>query len=104
MIQPDGLFEQLAGGVEELMVNSLHAQAIDRVADGLRVEAISDDGVVEAVSMPNAKGLVLGVQWHAERPHPAATPLSEAMFRAFGDACRARLAARGEAASSIRAA
>jgi putative glutamine amidotransferase len=104
MIQSGGLFEELTGGAEELMVNSLHAQAIDSLADGLFVEAVSDDGVIEAVSMPDAKGLVLGVQWHAERPHATATPLSEALFRAFGDACRARLAARGDAASSVRAA
>ena len=104
VIQPGGAFEELAGGVEELMVNSLHAQAIDRLADGLRVEAVSDDGVIEAVSMPDAKGLVLGVQWHAERPHATATPLSAALFRAFGDACRARLAARRDSASSVRAA
>jgi len=103
-IQPGGLFEKLTGGVEELMVNSLHAQAVDRLADGLFVEAISDDGVIEAVSMPEAKGLVVGVQWHAERPHATATPLSEALFRTFGDACRARLAARSRSASSVRAA
>jgi len=104
LIQPGGVFAELTGGAEELMVNSLHAQAIDRLADELIVEAVSDDGVIEAVSMPDAERLVVGVQWHAERPHAKATPLSEALFRAFGEACRDRLASRSSGASSVRAA
>ncbi len=93
-LTPGGLLQQLAGGAAEVMVNSLHAQAIDRPAPGLLVEAISDDGVIEAVSMPDAKGFVLGVQWHPEHPVSLAWPLSQAIFRAFGDACRACRAAR----------
>ena len=46
-------------GVEVIDVSSFHHQAIDRVADGLRVTARSDDGVIEALE---ADGFVLGVQ------------------------------------------
>jgi putative glutamine amidotransferase len=72
----------------EVTVNSLHTQAIDRVAPGLVVEALAEDGTIEAVSLQGAPGFVLGLQWHPEwrfAEHPA----SVAIFRAFGDACRA---------------
>ena len=75
-------------GASEIMVNSLHGQAIDRPGDGLVVEAVAEDGTIEAVAAPNAPGFVLGLQWHPEwrwAEHPA----SVAIFRAFGDACRA---------------
>jgi putative glutamine amidotransferase len=104
-IQPGGLLERLMGRTGEIMVNSLHAQGIDRLADGLRVEAVSDDDIIEAVSLPAAKGFVLGVQWHPEHQVPEQWPLSKVMFDAFGEACRAHAASRqGRTASSIRAA
>ncbi len=47
-------------------VVSIHHQAIDRLGDCLRVEAISkDDGIIEAVSY-KGDAFVLGVQWHPE--------------------------------------
>jgi len=105
-VQPGGMLERLTGRTGEVMVNSLHAQGIDRLADDLFVEAVSDDGIIEAVSMPGAKGFVLGVQWHPEHQVPMQWPLSKAMFDAFGKACRDYMAKRdGHAASSsIRAA
>ena len=70
-------------------MNSLHQQAIDRVADLLRVEATAPDGTIEAVSMPSAPGFVLGVQWHPEYK-PQENPYSVRIFQAFGDAVHAR--------------
>lgn len=52
-------------GAGTLQVNSLHHQAIWQVAPGLEVDAVSEDGIVEAVHMPG-KRFVLGVQWHPE--------------------------------------
>ena len=74
------------------MVNSAHAQAIDRLAPGLRAEAFAGDGTIEAASLPGAGALVLGVQWHPESPDPM-SPVSQRLFQHFGDACRARMAA-----------
>lgn len=76
-------------GANEITVNSLHGQAIDRLAEGLVVEALALDGTIEAVSYPAARGFVLGLQWHPEWRF-AENPASVAIFRAFGDACRAR--------------
>lgn len=103
-ISPGGMLEQLAGGKREERVNSLHAQAIAEPADCLFVEAVSDDDVIEAVSMPKARGFVLGVQWHPEGREPLKWPLSDAMFRAFGEACRDYCAARNTTARDFRAA
>jgi putative glutamine amidotransferase len=47
-----------------LMVNSLHHQAIKDLAPGLRTTAVSPDGIVEAVESPD--GLVVAVQSHPE--------------------------------------
>ena len=49
-----------------LRVNSLHRQAVNKLGAGLRVEAISEDGVVEAFSLDPAQGNVIAVQWHPE--------------------------------------
>lgn len=87
-----GVLNKLVGG-ERVLVNSLHAQAIDRVAPNLMVEALSDDGVVEAVSAPDAPGYVLGVQWHPEALY-LENQLSHDLFALFGEAVQAF--ARGE--------
>jgi putative glutamine amidotransferase len=88
------LLHGLADGAGSVMVNSLHAQAVDRLAEPLTIEGVSDDNVIEALSMPDAKAFMLAVQWHPESRGALQWPLSQAMFQAFGDACRARRDAR----------
>jgi putative glutamine amidotransferase len=83
-LSPDGLLARLSGQAEA-MVNSLHHQGIDRLAPGLAVEAVAPDGQIEGVSLPDAKGFVLGVQWHPEWAW-AENPLSRAIFKGFGAA------------------
>jgi len=85
-IMPGGLLERILGS-GPVRVNSVHGQGIDRLAPGLRVEALAPDGVVEAITLPTAPGFNLGVQWHPEW-RAAGNPASEAIFRAFGTACR----------------
>jgi putative glutamine amidotransferase len=75
-------------GADEIMVNSLHGQAVDRPGEGLVVDAYAEDGTIEAVSAPNAPGFVLGLQWHPEWRY-ADYPASVAIFRAFREACHA---------------
>ena len=74
-------------GHERITVNSVHGQALDRVADTLAVEAVAPDGTVEAVRVQEA-AFALAVQWHPEWEY-AADANSVTLFRAFGDACRA---------------
>ncbi len=84
-------------GADEIMVNSLHEQAIDRPADGLAVEGVAPDGTIEAVRVANAPGWAFGVQFHPEWRYQEDPP-SMAIFRAFGDACRAYAAGLRQAA------
>lgn len=84
------MFERL-GLAAQFEVNSLHSQGIDRLAPGLRVEARAPDGLIEAVSMPDAPGFVLGVQWHPEWRF-AENPVSRSLFQAFREACIAHAA------------
>lgn len=80
-----GQLERLAQGVA-LSVNSVHVQAIDRLGDGLVVEARARDGTIEAVRYSGNR-FALGVQWHPEFL-AASNPLSTRLFEAFGDAVR----------------
>ncbi|MCW3478534.1 gamma-glutamyl-gamma-aminobutyrate hydrolase family protein [Neisseriaceae bacterium JH1-16] len=80
-------------GQKEVMVNSLHQQGIKRLADALEAEAIADDGLIEAYRVRDAKNFAFAVQWHPEWKYQS-NPVSQAIFSAFGDACRARRARR----------
>jgi putative glutamine amidotransferase len=93
-LTPGGAFERLAGS-REITVNSLHWQAIDRLAEGLAVEAVAPDGTIEAVSVKEARGFALGVQWHPEY-RVLNDAFSVALFAAFGVAARARAQRRAE--------
>jgi putative glutamine amidotransferase len=75
-------------GTESATVNSVHSQGVNRLAGELEVEAVADDGLIEAFTVRKAPGFTLGVQWHPEW-RVLENPVSTAIFRAFGDACRA---------------
>jgi putative glutamine amidotransferase len=83
----------LAGilGAGPVQVNSLHRQAISALAPGLAVEALADDGTIEAVSVIGARGFAIGVQWHPEY-WVRSDAASARIFAAFGEAVRARAA------------
>jgi putative glutamine amidotransferase len=91
---PGGLLARITG-FAAIEVNSLHAQGIDRLADRLVPEAIAPDGLIEAVRVKDAKTFALGLQWHPEWKMRE-SPVSLAIFRAFGEAVRARKASRTE--------
>lgn len=87
-----GLLAELAGAGES-QVNSLHAQAIDRLAPGLVVEATSPDDVIEAVRVDGSSGFAIGVQWHPEWSI-GRDRFSGAIFARFGAAARDRAVKR----------
>jgi putative glutamine amidotransferase len=69
----------------ELLVNSMHHQAIDEPGQGLRAAARAPDGVIEAVEVPDRR-YILGLQWHPEylgADHPGF-----AVVKAFVEAAR----------------
>ena len=72
-------------GQDTVLVNSQHHQAVDKVAPGLVLSALSEDGIVEAIEKPDA-GFCLGVQWHPEWLSDA-DPAMQSLFDAFVNAC-----------------
>ena len=86
---PEGSLLRELMGVDTYQVNSLHSQAIARLADGVSAEAVADDGLIEAFRVDDAPGFALAVQWHPEWK-AMDNELSRAIFKSFGDACRAR--------------
>ena len=49
----------------ELMVNSTHHQAVDRLGSGYSVAGTAQDGIIEAI-VATESSFRLGVQWHPE--------------------------------------
>ena len=70
----------------ELGVNSYHHQAVKTLAPSLTVMAESEDGLVEAVYMPE-KSYVWAVQWHPELSYQT-DKYSRKIFESFVAACK----------------
>ena len=80
-------------GAGHVMGKSLHGQGVARLADGVTVEAVANDGLIEAFTVDGADAFALAVQWHPEWK-ATSNEFSSAMFKAFGDACRERAGKR----------
>ncbi|HET9013055.1 MAG TPA: gamma-glutamyl-gamma-aminobutyrate hydrolase family protein, partial [Gemmatimonadaceae bacterium] len=76
-------------GATDASTNSLHHQAIARVADGLVAVAHAPDGVVEGVEWSGDDWWMAGVQWHPEELTDTAEAWDRALFAAFAAAVRA---------------
>ncbi len=85
-LEPRGLLHGLAGQ-DRVTVNSLHSQGIDRLGEGLSIEARAPDGLVEAFRVQHARRFAVAVQWHPEWK-VMSNPFSRALFAAFGSAAR----------------
>lgn len=85
----DSLLAKITG-TQKMGVNSTHHQAVARVAKPLRVTAVSDDGVVEAMELKREEAHLLPylmtVQFHPERLAPR-YPEHQEIFNSFTRAC-----------------
>jgi putative glutamine amidotransferase len=73
-------------GVTHLPVNSLHHQAVDRVAEGLRLTAWAPDRIIEGVEWDAPDWWAVGVQWHPEELVQDSEPWARRLFGAFVEA------------------
>jgi len=73
----------LTFGTTRLAVNSFHHQAVDRIAEGLRLTAWSPDGIVEGVEWDDTDWWAVGVQWHPEELVHDGKPWDRKLFLAF---------------------
>ncbi|MEL0587401.1 MAG: gamma-glutamyl-gamma-aminobutyrate hydrolase family protein [Candidatus Thiodiazotropha sp. (ex. Lucinoma kazani)] len=92
MIEPGGILEQ-AVGLEPQQVNSLHCQGINRLGDGLFVEARAPDGLIEAVSVNDIDGFAIAIQWHPEWEFQK-NQFYLKLIQLFGEACHAHAMSR----------
>lgn len=90
VVVADGSRLAAALGVERMRANSLHHQALDRVAPALRVTATADDGIVEGVETTDPSWWVLGVQWHPEELTATPEAWDRGLFAAFAEELRRR--------------
>jgi putative glutamine amidotransferase len=58
------LLDSLVG--PRLTASCYHHQSLDRLGDGVRATAHSEDGTIEAIEIDDAAGWFLGLQWHPE--------------------------------------
>lgn len=70
-ISPHTLLAELtqpnASGTHLLLkVNSMHHQAVRRLAPGLIASGYASDGIIEAIEKPDYPSFFLGLQWHPE--------------------------------------
>jgi putative glutamine amidotransferase len=63
----------------ELPVNSAHHQAVKAVGQGIVVNAVAPDGVIEGIEDPRRR-FVVGVEWH---PEYSISPGDDRIFDAF---------------------
>jgi putative glutamine amidotransferase len=71
-------------------INSHHHQAVDRIGEGLRVSAESEDGIVEALEWEDPWRMppLLLVQWHPERMADEENPCSRNLIEKFAEEIR----------------
>ncbi len=70
-----------------IRVNSLHGQGILEPGERVTVEGTAEDSTIEAITISDAPGFAIGVQWHAEYD-PQTNPINKLLFEDFGRALR----------------
>ena len=87
-------------GAQDLGVNSIHHQAIDRLGQSVRISARADDGVIEGIESDDPQWWMVGVQWHPEELVATPEPWDRRLFAAFAAACRDRVSSTSTSAPS----
>jgi len=82
-VQPDTMLAHIYGE-GEIVVNSEHRQAIQRVASGFKISGNALDGVIEAIESTSETWFALGVQW--QPASASASGLDIQVFRGLVDA------------------
>lgn len=89
VVQPNTMLARVYGE-GEIVVNSEHRQAVQRVAPGFNVGGTALDGVIEAIEHKNESWFALGVQW--QPASASASGLDIQVFRALIDAAQQAVA------------
>lgn len=88
-INPDSHLGRIYKGNQS--VSSVHHQGVDRLGNGLHIEAKSEnDGLIEAFSKIDNNHFILAVQWHPEFHNSLNHMNSEKMFKLFLNSAKNR--------------
>lgn len=88
LIKKESILSEYFG--DEELVNSIHHQGINRLGEGLNVEAVAEDGLVEAISRVDADHFIFAVQWHPEFHEATEIISAENIFRLFLNSAKNR--------------
>lgn len=89
-------------GCDRLLVNSVHHQAVRRLASSLRPVGWSEDGLVEAAESANGRW-ILTVQWHPEEMYRETAAPDHGLFAALVGAAANGVSRFPDRAASARA-
>jgi putative glutamine amidotransferase len=83
-ILDNSLLKEITGKAEG-EINSSHHQAIERLGEGLMVNAKAPDGIIEGIEWAEKEGkaFMLGIQWHPERFKDGSSPFSKSIIERF---------------------
>jgi putative glutamine amidotransferase len=73
-------------GNAQVGVNSFHHQAVENIGNGLKVAALSDDNVVEALENCEEDKFIIGIQWHPEELSDDIK--QQEIFKTFINSCK----------------
>lgn len=79
-IEPGSHLSRAYGETRHRVVNSIHHQAVERVAPGFHAVAWAPDGTIEAIEADDPVVPVMAVQWHPEK---ITTEGDHTLFRYF---------------------
>jgi putative glutamine amidotransferase len=74
-------------GTETVRVNSMHHQAVGKLADGLVATAKATDGIIEGIEGTDNEWYALAVQWHPEEM-AAQDEAMHNLFKTFVGKCK----------------
>ncbi|MBV8282840.1 MAG: gamma-glutamyl-gamma-aminobutyrate hydrolase family protein, partial [Candidatus Eremiobacteraeota bacterium] len=95
-VDPNSALARLVGSIS-FASNSMHHQAVSRVAEDLRAVAWTSDGVIEALEARFSHPFFYCVQWHPEEfvgPQRRSDAIAERLFRGLNAAAAERRAVK----------
>ena len=66
-VEKNSLLSKIIPNKEILYVNSYHHQAVKDLGKGYKIDAKSEDGIIEAMHLDDENHWVFAVQWHPEQ-------------------------------------
>ncbi|GCE31439.1 gamma-glutamyl-gamma-aminobutyrate hydrolase [Dictyobacter alpinus] len=86
-------------GVDKILVNSLHHQAVKNLGKGIVASGLAEDGIVELLEIPE-RSFMLAAQCHPEELY-SDNPVWSRLFQAFVDASSDKMGRQMDTLASV---